>query len=142
LAGTGPKKEQMMKIINKYNNFVDLGKIKKHEIPLCLSKCDVAIHPILNLDIYKYGLSPNKWMDYMFSEIPFIVGFNGNVQMLSKARCASLIPPEDINLLEDEIIRFKKMNPDDRKKMGLMGKNYLLNNLTYNMHALKLAKLI
>jgi glycosyltransferase involved in cell wall biosynthesis len=142
LAGSGPAKASVLSAIQEQKNFVDLGNIKKHEIPLCLSKCDVAIHPILNLDLYRYGLSPNKWMDYMFSEIPFIVCFKGSVPMLSEADCASVIPPEDLNLLEDEIIRFMKMNPNDRKKMGLMGKKYLLNNLTYDMHAIKLAKLI
>lgn len=142
LAGSGPEKASVLSAIHEQDNFVDLGNIKKHEIPLCLSKCDVAIHPILNLDLYRYGLSPNKWMDYMFSAIPFIVCLNGSVHMLSEAGCASVIPPEDLNLLEQEVVRFMQMKPMDRKKMGLMGKNYLLNYLTYERHSAKLAALI
>ncbi len=141
LAGTGAEKEEGISIIKGQKNYLDLGQINKDSIPLYLSKADVAINPWLNLDIYKYGISPNKWMDYMYSGIPFIVCFNDEIEMLNKAGCASVIPPEDAELLKNEIYRFKNMSSIERKQMGMAGKKYLLDNLTYEKHAKTISEL-
>lgn len=142
LAGTGAEKEPGLKKIKGQNNYLDLGQIDKESIPLYLSKADVALNPWLNLDIYKYGISPNKWMDYMYSGTPFIVCFNDEIEMLNKAGCASVIPPEDAERLKNEIYRFKNMSSIQRKKMGMAGKKYLLDNLTYEKHAKTISELI
>jgi glycosyltransferase involved in cell wall biosynthesis len=142
ISGNGPDKETFLKEVKNKINYIDLGSIKKHEIPIYLSRCDLAIHPILDLEIYKYGLSPNKWIDYMYSAIPFIVCFNGNIEMLFKAACASIIPPENLNELKKEIYMFKNMNSTARKEIGLSGKKYLLENLTYEKHVKTLSELI
>ena len=142
LAGTGAEKEEGISIIKGQNNYLDLGQINKDMIPLYLSKADVALNPWLNLDIYKYGVSPNKWMDYMYSGIPFIVCFNDEIELLNRAGCASVIPPEDAERLKNEIYRFKNMSSKERKQMGMAGKKYLLDNLTYEKHANTISELI
>lgn len=142
LAGTGAEKEAGITKIKGQNNYLDLGQIDKESIPLYLSKADVALNPWLQLDIYKYGISPNKWMDYMYSGIPFIVCFNYEIEMLNKAGCASVIPPENAERLKNEIYRFKNMSSIERKQMGMAGKEYLLDNLTYGKHAKTISELI
>jgi glycosyltransferase involved in cell wall biosynthesis len=142
LAGTGEEKESGLLKINDQNNYLDMGQIEKELIPYYLSNADVALNPWLDLDIYKYGISPNKWMDYMYSGVPFIVCFNEEIEMLKKACCASVIPPQDPESLKNEIYRYKNMNPIERKQMGLAGKKYLMENLTYEKHAKTLFELI
>jgi glycosyltransferase involved in cell wall biosynthesis len=141
LAGTGAEKEVGLSKIKGQNNYLDLGEIEKESIPFYLSNADIALNPWLDLDIYKYGISPNKWMDYMYSGIPFIVCFNHEIEMLKKAGCASVIPPEDAESLKNEIYRFKNMNPTVRKQMGNAGRRFLLENLAYVKHAEDLAEL-
>ena len=142
LAGYGEEKELGLSKIKGQNNYLDLGQIEKESIPHYLSKADIALNPWLGLDIYKYGISPNKWMDYMYSGIPFIVCFNEEIEMLTQAGCASVIPSEDVDSLKNEIFRFKDMNAIDRKQMGLAGKKFLIENLTYEKHAKTLSELI
>jgi glycosyltransferase involved in cell wall biosynthesis len=135
LAGVGEEKELGLLKIRGQENYLDLGQIEKESIPYYLSEADIALNPWLSLDLYKYGISPNKWMDYMYSSIPFIVCFNDEIEMLNKAGCASVIPSEDVLSLKNEILRFKNMNVINRKQMGFSGKKFLIENLTYENHA-------
>ena len=143
LGGEGPEKTKGLDLIKGQSNYLDLGVIKKNEIPHLLSRCQLALNPWLKLDdLYEYGITPNKWIDYMYSEIPFIVCFNGKIEMLEQAKCASVIPPENLEILKKEIYRFRNMNPSHRKSMGLNGKDFLIKNLSYHVLSQKLNKLL
>jgi glycosyltransferase involved in cell wall biosynthesis len=142
IAGCGQEKEKGLIKIMGQNNYKDLGLINKKRVPLYLSCAHLALNPWLNNRIYKYGISPNKWMDYMFAGIPFIVSYDGEIEMLKKAGCATIIPPEDPHRLKEEILKYKEMNPKDRRRMGLLGKHFLLENLTYEKHAATLSAFI
>ena len=78
----------------------------------------------------------------MYSGIPFVVCYNGEIEMLSKAGCATIIPSENAYALKEEICRFREMDKMERRQMGLLGKEYLLENLTYKKHADTISKLI
>lgn len=142
LAGDGIEKVKGLDLIKNQNNFTDYGVIPKTDVPNLIKQCDVVLNPWLNLEIYKFGISPNKWMDYMFAGVPIIICYAGASKLISEARCGSIIQPENTTALVNEILRFKNMCPKERKKLGDNGKKFLTKYLDYSIHAAKLAKSI
>jgi len=142
LAGDGVEKKQGLKQIIGQQNFTDLGRINKNQVPEMLNYCDIVLNPWLDLEIYKYGISPNKWMDYMYAAKPIIIGFAGKSKLIEEAGCGSVIPPQDVEALIQEIFRFKEMDPAQRHTIGQKGRQYLYEELSYHNHAQTLLKAI
>lgn len=135
LAGGGVEKDKGLKYIEGQNNYTDLGKINKDQVPNMLEKCDVVLNPWLDLEVYQYGISPNKWMDYMYAGKPIIVGFAGKSKLIKLANCGSIIKPENKEALIREIHRFRDMSIEERRQIGRRGRSYLEKHLTYKKHA-------
>jgi glycosyltransferase involved in cell wall biosynthesis len=92
---------------------------------------DVLINTWLDRPLYRYGISPNKWIDYMMAEKPLLVSFSGFDTIIKEADCGFVVPAEDKNALAKKIIFLSGMEKKELKRMGENGKKYLLANLTY-----------
>lgn len=135
LAGDGVEKAAGLAKIRGLHNYTDLGRIDKNQVPIMLEYCDVVLNPWLDLKVYEYGISPNKWMDYMYAAKPIIISYAGKSKLIQQAACGSIIAPEDTDALVDEIYRFKNMPSTQRAKIGDNGRRYLEDNLNYQKHA-------
>jgi len=129
--GTGPLKSFYQE---KYKNLrrVDfIPPVSKENLTNVLKQADVLINTWLDKPIYKFGVSPNKWIDYMYAAKPILVAFNGYKCIIDEAKCGKFIPAENKEDLVNAIIQFSKMDSERLQQMGINGKNYLLKNLNY-----------
>jgi len=108
-----------------------MPRISKEKVQVVLSKCDVVLNPWKDLSIYRFGISPNKWIDYMKAGKPIIVCYNGYRSIVNEANCGSFIEAENPELLETEILRYKNMPKERRQRIGMNGRYYLEENLSY-----------
>ncbi len=49
--------------------------------------------------LYKFEVSPNKWIDYMFSARPILVSLNGYRSIISEANCGKFINSDNVELV-------------------------------------------
>jgi glycosyltransferase involved in cell wall biosynthesis len=129
--GNGPLKSFYQE---KYKNLkrVDfIPTVSKKSLPHLLKRTDVVINTWLDKPIYKFGISPNKWMDYMYAAKPILVAFSGYRCIIDEAKCGKFIPAENKEALLKAIVEFSETDVDKLRTMGDNGKNYLLKNLTY-----------
>jgi glycosyltransferase involved in cell wall biosynthesis len=120
-----------------------LGRYPKNKIPTILKKCDILLNPWLSgVSTYKYGLSPNKWIEYMYSARPIIVSVDGYQNIINEANCGMFIKAGDIVAMVDAINYYRSLNKFELDKIGQNGKEYLLNNLTYSKLAQKYINLM
>lgn len=140
IVGDGPLKDLMIELTNKYNltNVYFHDEVKREEVLLFLLKCDVLLHAIGgNNKLYAYGVSPNKWIDYMYSAKPIIVSYDGYQSIINEAKCGFFVPANNPELLAMKISEVSKMTSEKLREIGDNGKAYLLNNLRYNNLAQK-----
>jgi len=138
--GDGPLEETYKEKYGYLKSIQFLPRVPKDELPSVLGQADILINTWLDRPIYRFGISPNKWMDYMYAGRPILVAFNGYRCIIEEAECGKFIEAENKDALAEAIIEFSRMNPDDLKRMGENGKNYLLRNLTYQTIAKNLDK--
>lgn len=142
ILGEGALKAELEKRAQNLKNIVFLPKIPKNEVADFLSACDLLLNPWQDKKIYKFGVSPNKWIDYMYSAKPIIVSYNGYKSIINEARCGDFIPANNPELLADKILEYSKKSTEELKQTGQNGKDYLLQNLTYDILARKYIDII
>jgi len=131
ILGDGVLKSQFMKDYKHLNNVEFLPPVKKSEVNAFLQSCDVLLNPWEDKPIYRFGISPNKWIDYMYAEKPIIIPFNGFKNIINEANCGEFIEANNPELFAKIILKYAKMPKEQLQEIGKRGKKYLEDNLTY-----------
>lgn len=133
LIGNGPVKENLQKIVqNKLlQNVFFLPPIIKESIPAILAEMDGLFIGLQKQPLFRFGVSPNKLMDYMMAGKPIIYAIEAGNDPVFESGCGISVEPENAAAIADAIIRLKSMSPAERKRMGEAGKDYVLAHHDY-----------
>ena len=142
IAGDGELKNKFINQTKNNNNILFLGHIKKTYINSLLTQSDILYDSVKKSVLYEYGLSRNKWIDYMKAGKPIIASFLGYKSMINESNCGSFIRPEDPKHLKDEIYKYFNLSKFELNKIGYNGKKWINSNRQYSMLASKYLKLI
>lgn len=136
--GEGTLKEILEKKYEHIDKLKFLGFVSKNEIANRLMKSDLLINMWSDKKVYDYGVSPNKWMDYMHAARPILVTYNGYKSIINEANCGWFIPANNPQLMADKILAISKMDKTYLSKIGLNGREYLIKHHDYKVLAEKL----
>lgn len=127
----------------KINNVIFINPIEKKLVPKFLRKCHLLLHPIKGGSvIYQYGVSPNKWVDYMYSGRPILSPYDGFQSMINEAECGKFIKPDDPKLLASEILQFSRYDRTILSEMGARGELFVKKHMSYPTLAEKYLNII
>jgi len=129
--GDGPKRKQLEERYASVN-VLFLGPVKKAFLPLLLENCDLLINTWLCRPIYRFGISPNKWIDYMYAARPILLALNHTSRIFTDSNCGWQVKAQDYELLKGELIRVAGLTAEALNEKGLCGKIYLLRELDYD----------
>lgn len=134
LVGKGAEKDDLVNRSQtmNLNNITFLPAIPKASVPGLLRKMDVLVFGYVKTPLGKYGSSENKFFDYMMSGRPLIKSSDISNDMIKEANCGYSLPPGDVNGFAEKITHMKLMDPDSLCTMGLNGREFVLENYTYN----------
>lgn len=133
ILGEGVFKDFYIKKYNQLKNVEFLSKVEKSKVGKFLNKCDILLNPWEDNTLYQFGVSPNKWIDYMYAAKPIIVPFNGYKNIINEAKCGEFIETDKPQLLADTILKYYKTPKKERERIGMNGRDYLEKKLTYNI---------
>jgi glycosyltransferase involved in cell wall biosynthesis len=139
LVGEGQEKEKLMKRAEELNlkNVLFLPAVPKASVPKLLSYIDVLYIGLKAEPLFRFGISPNKLIDYMMSAKPVIQAIDAGNDMVSESGCGFSITPENSEAIADAIIKFFNMDVNDRIIMGLKGRKYIEKEHDYKLLAKK-----
>jgi glycosyltransferase involved in cell wall biosynthesis len=144
LVGNGQEKENLINKVKllKLSNVYFLDSVNKPAIPYMLSCFDVCYIGLQNKELFKFGVSPNKLIDYMMAGKPVIHSINTTNDIVKEANCGISVKAENANALAKAILKIKNMPEAERYEMGKRGKKYIIKNHDYKVLAEKFLKLI
>ena len=90
--------------------------------------------------LYRFGLSLNKMCDSMMAGLPVICAFDAPDTLVNIYHCGYQCNFE-ISASVKAIKKLKSMTIEERQRMGLRGKNAVLQHFTYEKLAVKFAGL-
>jgi len=131
VVGDGPLKQEYIEKYGDLPNVVFAPKVFKNQVQSVLSLCDIVYFSTFPSKVWAYGQSLNKLIDYMFSGKPVVASYSGYPSMVSEAGSGSFVPSGDVKALVSELKRYASMSNDERDRIGLLGREWLLGNRSY-----------
>ncbi len=127
IVGDGYLKDELQKMARS-PNIVFLPKVKKSQVQHLLSFFDVAFVGRHNSPLYDYGVSANKYFDYMLAAKPILASNRHIGDPAERAGSALVVEPESPEAIAEGVMRFYNMPPEERAEMGLRGYRYVLEH--------------
>ena len=81
---------------------------------------DVLYIGLQSQPLFRFGVSPNKLMDYMMAARPVVCAIAGGNDPVDEAGCGLTIAPQDGAALAAAIRYMRQLAPEERERMGRM----------------------
>ena len=136
LVGPGPERERLIqkakdKGLDDVVTF--LPPVGRGQIPELLSQMDALYIGLQRQPLFRFGVSPNKLMDYMMAGKPVIFAIDAPNDMVAEAKCGVSIPPEDSKAIARAAEQLAALPKDRLEAMGRRGHEYILQNNEYDV---------
>jgi glycosyltransferase involved in cell wall biosynthesis len=135
LVGGGPDKTRLQQRAREeqLRNVHFFDPVAKSGVPALLATFDAAYIGWKRQPLYRFGISPNKLIDYMMAARPVLHAVEAGNDPVAEARCGTTVAPEDPKALARGVRRLAALPAHEREAMGQRGKAFVLANLTYEV---------
>ncbi len=110
-------------------------RVPKSQVHDFLTRCDVLFLSVHDSEVWDYGLSLNKLIDYMLAAKPIVASYSGYPSMINEADCGAFVPAGDPAALQREVKHLADLPSEEREAMGYRGRTWLLANRDYRVLA-------
>lgn len=133
LIGQGPEKQRLQSLAEAQGleNVIFLPPLPRDAIPVFLGEIDAAYIGLKSEPLFRFGVSPNKLMDYMMAARPVIYAIAAGNDMVAESSCGVSVPPDDPQALASAIRDLASLQPAQRAVMGTRGRQYVLARHDY-----------
>jgi glycosyltransferase involved in cell wall biosynthesis len=133
LIGEGPLRIQLCQLIERLaiKNIQILPTVNKEKIHTLLATADLFVGMVKNSNLYQYGTSLNKMVDYMSVARPIVFALDSPYSPITEANAGLTVPPESPESLAQAILKIASLPYEERMQLGLNGRRYAEEN--YNM---------
>jgi glycosyltransferase involved in cell wall biosynthesis len=92
---------------------------------------DIAYIGWQRVPIYRFGIAPNKLMDYMMARCVVLHSVEAGNDPVAEAGCGLTVPPQSAAAVAEGLQRLAALSLEERHKMGERGRQFVLANHTY-----------
>jgi glycosyltransferase involved in cell wall biosynthesis len=131
LVGGGDLKEQYRRELSGCSNVTIGPLLDQKAIPNFLRKCDLLYLAVHDSEVWRFGQSMNKLIDYMMAAKPVVASYSGYQSMLNEAGAGVFVPTGDKNAIIEAIKNYRNMDPQEREAVGRKGRQWVLDNHSY-----------
>lgn len=128
--GDGYLKSKYQEQLSETKNVLFFGKQKKGDVPGLLNLVDICFISWHKSPLYDYGVSANKYFDYMACGKPILAAHHGIKDPVTKSGCGIVVENE-YHHIEAGLIKFKGLAASERNTMGEKGKQYVAKMHSY-----------
>lgn len=139
LVGNGPEKARLISRCSqeRIKNVLFLPSVQKASIPSLFAAVDVLYIGLKREPLFRFGVSPNKLIDYMMAGKPILYAVGSGNNPVLDADCGLSVPPENPEALAQAVDRMLTTPLSKLAEMGNRGQVYCLKNHDYRKLASK-----
>jgi glycosyltransferase involved in cell wall biosynthesis len=112
-------------------NVALFAPIPKAQIPALLRQFDVAYIGWLRMPLYRFGIAPNKLMDYMMAGCAVLHSVEAGNDPVAEAGCGLTVAPESAEAVAEGLQRLAGLTAAERHALGERGRVFVLAHHTY-----------
>lgn len=135
IIGNGPDKPAIQSQLSKLKNVNFVDRIKKDEVHAYLKSSDLLYIGWRNKSIYKFGVSANKYNDYMLAAKPILSSSSFPDDPVIEASCGHIVAAELPEAIRDGIEYVAGLSSKQRDILGENGFKYLMEKRQYSVLA-------
>lgn len=135
LVGQGPEKEKLRGRCRSrgLDRVVFLPPVSRKAVPDLLARMDVLYLGLRREPLFRFGVSPNKLMDYMMSGKPVVQAIEAGNDLVRDSGCGFTVPPGDARALAGALRAMAALPPGERERMGGRGRDYVMARHHYGI---------
>ena len=144
LVGGGPDKALLQQRAEKegMHNVLFVDPVLKEQIPALLQWFDVVYIGLQRQPLFRFGIAPNKLMDYMMSARPVLMAIDAGNDPVAEAGCGLTVQPENPQSVVEGVRRLMALSAEERRAMGQRGRAFVLEKHTYPVLARKFLEVL
>ena len=133
MVGGGHERERLAERVRAEGlaNVQMLPPIPKAQIPSFLTEIDIAYIGWQRVPIYRFGIAPNKLMDYMMAGCAVLHSVQAGNDPVAESGCGLTVAPESATAIADGLRRLAALPAAERRAMGERGRAFVLAEHTY-----------
>lgn len=133
LVGDGPEKPRLERRARELGlaHLYFAPPIPKAQIPALMALVDIAYLGWQRQPLYRFGIAPNKLIDYMMGGCPVLHAVEAGNDPVQEAGCGLTVAPEDPGAVAAGLAALLALSRSERRALGERGRAYALANLTY-----------
>ena len=108
-----------------------LPAIPKTQIPAFLAAIDIAYIGWQRVPLYRFGIAPNKLMDYMMAGCAVLHSVEAGNDPVAEAGCGVTVPPESAAAVAQGLRQLAALPAEQRQAMGERGRAFVQAHHTY-----------
>jgi glycosyltransferase involved in cell wall biosynthesis len=112
-----------------------LPPIPKEQIPALLAAFDIAYIGWQRVPIYRFGIAPNKLMDYMMAGRAVLHSVAAGNDPVAEAGCGLTVAPESDSAVAEGLLTLAARSPTERDAMGARGRAFVVAHHSYRVLA-------
>lgn len=144
MVGGGHETERLLERVRSegLQNVKLFPSIPKKQIPNFLKEIDVAYIGWQRVPIYRFGIAPNKLMDYMMAGCVVLHSVEAGNDPVAEAGCGLTVAPESASAVAEGLQKLMAIPVADRHNMGEKGRQFVHAHHTYQVLAQKFLQAI
>ena len=137
LVGDGHEKERLAARVRDegLSQVTMFDPVPKAQIPALLAAFDIAYIGWQRVPIYRFGIAPNKLMDYMMAGRAVLHSVEAGNDPVAEARCGVTVAPESPEAVAEGLRQLAAQTPLTRSVMGERGRAYVIAHHGYDVLA-------
>jgi glycosyltransferase involved in cell wall biosynthesis len=138
IYGTGPQRDHLIQRVHseKISNVHIQEPVSRREVlAIIRGSADATIFTLSPVDVFRFGISPNKISDYLAVAKPMVFSCRAGNDIAKLAECGVSADPNDPSSLALAAIALSETDPQLRRQMGERGYNYMLQHFITEDHA-------
>jgi glycosyltransferase involved in cell wall biosynthesis len=133
LVGGGQERERLAARIAQEGlaQVTLLPPIPKAQVPAFLAAIDIAYLGWQRQPLYRFGIAPNKLMDYMMAARPVLHSVEAGNDPVAESGCGLTVAPESPAEVARGLRQLAALSPSERRQFGERGRAYVLQHHAY-----------
>jgi glycosyltransferase involved in cell wall biosynthesis len=133
LVGDGHERARLAQRVQQEGlaNVQLLPAIPKAQVPAFLRAIDIAYIGWQRVPLYRFGIAPNKLMDYMMACCAVLHSVEAGNDPVAEAGCGLTVPPEDPAAVAAGLLRLAALPAAERRALGERGRAFVIAHHTY-----------
>lgn len=139
LVGDGHEKVRLQRRVVKEGlvNVKMFAPVSRPQVRSLLESFDIAYLGLKKEPLFRYGVSPNKLMDYMMAAKPIVYAVESGNDPVGDAGCGLTVGADSPEEVAAGIRRLARASAADRLAMGMKGRSYVQEHHSYPVLAKK-----